>query len=569
MVRHQPHVPLEEDPRLRGLAAEQASLRRVATLVARQARPVEVFAAVAKEVAHALDVPLSSVVRYEEGETAAHVGVWGSENPFPVGTTWPLDDRSVSAIVWRTRRPARVDYADVPGDIAARLRDVGIGSAVGAPIVVDGRLWGVMMALSSAGTSLPEDTEDRLTAFTELVATAISNAQASEDLRRLADEQAALRRVATLVARGAEPRAVFDAVCEETGRLIGATSVNLAHFTPDGINVTMAGWSLRDTHVPTGTRLPLGDATINALVQRTGQPARVDCYDEASGDLASLIRRRGIRSEVGAPVIVEGGVWGALIAGSDRDDPMPPETEPRVASFAELIATAVANASTRAELVASRARIVAATDEARRRMQRDLHDGAQQRLVTLSLELRAMQSTIGPEAAALCAGLDRVQEELAAALEDVREISRGLHPAILSDLGLAPALRSLATRSTLPVELDVAVKERLPPSIEIATYYVVAESLTNAAKHAAASVVIVSASASEGWLQARIRDDGIGGADPGGGSGLVGLRDRVEALGGRLRLSSPSGQGTTISIALPLAGSARADEGFWRVLAGG
>ena len=371
-------------------------------------------------------------------------------------------------------------------------------------------------------------------------------------LRSTAREQAALRRVATLVAQGAESAEVLDAVCRETGVLIGATSANLAQFEAGGVNVTLAGWSRRDTHVPAGTRLPMVGESIDSLIQRTAAPARFDDYGDATGELATIIRNRGIRGEVGAPVIVDGRVWGALIVGTDGTS-LPPGTEGRVASFAELVATALANAAARAELVASRARIVAAADEARRRIERDLHDGAQQQLVALALELRVLESAIPAELTETRATLDRLQEELSAALDDVREISRGLHPAILSHGGLGPALRSLGARSALPVELDLRVDERLPESIEIATYYVVSEALANAAKHADAAVAEVSVGVSEGWLRASIRDDGIGGAETGwGGSGLLGLRDRVNALGGRLVIDSPSGRGTAISVALPL-----------------
>jgi len=210
--------------------------------------------------------------------------------------------------------------------------------------MVEGSVWGTIIALATGGDSLPTGIEARLSNFTELVATAIANTQARDDVRRLADEQAALRRVATLVAQGVEPRAVFDIVCQETGPLFGATSTNLCYYTPDGFNLTMSGWSLRDTHVPTGTRLPLDGDTINVLVQRTGAPGRFDTYEGAAGELAALLRARGIRSEVGAPVIVEGKTWGTLIAGWDTDDIPPAGIENRVAGFAELIATAIANA---------------------------------------------------------------------------------------------------------------------------------------------------------------------------------------------------------------------------------
>jgi PAS domain S-box-containing protein len=540
---------------LRQLAHEQAALRRVATQVAEHATPAEIFSAVAKEVAEVLNVPVTAVVRYGPARIATQVGVWGAENPFPIGTSWTLDDRSVSGLVFRTGQAARVDdYSEVPGPISTALaREAGIRTAVGVPILIDGDPWGVMMALSTERQELPADTEVRLAAFTELIATAISNTQARDDLGLLLEEQAALRRVATLVARGAEPHALFDAVCEETGRLLGATSVNLAHFTSDGFNLTMAGWSLRDVHVPTGTRLPLGADTINQIVRQTAAPSRVDSYEGASGELAELLRGRGIRSEVGAPVFVEGRVWGALIAGTDEREPLPPLTEARLASFAELIGTAVANATARAELVASRARIVAAGDEARRRIERNLHDGTQQRLVSLGLDLAAMRAKLPPELDEIGAELDRVAQGVEGVLEEVREISRGLHPPMLSRAGLPTALKALARKSSIPVELEVDVERRPTDSIEIATYFLVSEALANATKHSSAASVEVSVIASGARLRAVIRDDGIGGADPLSGSGLVGLADRVEALGGRLTIDSLPGQGTTVAAELPLA----------------
>jgi PAS domain S-box-containing protein len=539
---------------LRHLAEEQAALRRVATLIAHEAVPADVFAAVAKEVAQVLDVPLTAVVRYEPEGVATQVGAWGSENPFPIGTSWRLDDASVSGLVWHTGRPARVhDYGDVSGDISGTLaREAGIHSAVGVPILVDGRPWGVMMALSTEQRSLPADTEDRLGAFTELIATAIANIQARDDLRDLAHEQAALRRVATLVARGTSSDAVFDAVCAETGALIGASSVNLAHFTPDGVNVTMAGWSLRDTHVPTGTRLRIGADTINGRIRRTVAPARFDDYEESSGELATLIKERGIRSEVGAPVIVEGHVWGALIAGSDTDEPLPTGAELRVARFAELLATAISNATARSELIASRARIVAASDEARRRIERNLHDGVQQRLVALGLDLQAVRASIAADLRDTRSGLERVGREIEAVLEDVRELSRGLHPALLSQGGLRPSLRALARKSPIEVHLAIDLEQRPPEPIETAVYYVVSEALTNAAKHSRASEISLVVATVGEVLRATIEDDGVGGAEASSGSGLVGLIDRVEALGGRFALDSLRGEGTRLVIELPL-----------------
>jgi PAS domain S-box-containing protein len=531
---------------LRRLAEEQAALRRVATLVAHGAAPADVFAAVAAEVAVVLDLPLVEMCRYEPDGTATVIGAVG-DHPFQTGTNWTLDGPSLAAQVKRTGRPARVDdYADVAGSIGDAARAEGVHAGVGAPIVVDGNVWGVMSAGGGTRVPVPPGAEARLSQFTELVATAISNSQAREDLQRLADEQAALRRLATLVAEGAEPRVVFDAVAEETGRLLGSTTVNLAHFTPDAINVTISGWSLRGVHVPPGERLPIDGDSINAIVLRTARPGRCDTYEGAAGRLAAHLRRLGIRSEVGAPVVVEGHVWGALIAGTDEPEPLPPGTEYRLAEFAELIATAVANATARSELVVSRARIVQAADEQRRRVVRDLHDGAQQRLVhaVITLQLAAGRSDAPPE-------VDSALEHTRAAIEELRELAHGIHPALLTSRGLAAAIEALAQRAPIPVRVDIA-EERYPTPVESAAYFVAAEALTNVAKYADASAATVTATRQRERLVLAVADDGVGGAAPAAGSGLAGLADRVAALAGTLVVESPPGAGTRVRAEIPL-----------------
>jgi signal transduction histidine kinase len=311
----------------------------------------------------------------------------------------------------------------------------------------------------------------------------------------------------------------------------------------------VAGWSRQGDHLAVGSRYPLHPSMVTALVRRTGQPARTDTYPTSS-PLADEARRLGVRSTVGCPITVEGRLWGLIGVSSSRPEPLPAYTEARLTGFAELAATAIANAEARAELTASRARIVATTDQARRRIERDLHDGAQQRLVSVALRLRTAAAAIPPE--------EEVQQELAGigselddVLADLRELSRGIHPAILSEGGLGPALRTLARRSSVPVELQVGTKGRLPERIEVAAYYVVAEALANVAKHAGASVVQVDVDADDGLLRLAIRDDGVGGADPARGSGLVGLKDRVETTGGTLRVESRRGQGTRLLVELP------------------
>jgi signal transduction histidine kinase len=373
-----------------------------------------------------------------------------------------------------------------------------------------------------------------------------------ERLRLLADEQTALRRVATLVARGVPPAETFAAVTREVGLLSGADLARMERYEADGTVTGVAGWSRHEEQLAVGTRFALEGMSIAALTRETGGPVRLDSFAEASGPIAEEARSVGIRSSVGTPIYVAGRLWGVIAASSKSDVPFAPETESQMAEFTELVATAIANAESQEQLRASRARIVAASDHTRRRIERDLHDGVQQRLVSLALALRAAEARI-PE------GLQDVEDELGqvvaglgGVLEDLREISRGIHPAILAEGGLGPALKTLARRSAIPVELDVQVPDRLPDRFEVAAYYSVSEVLTNAAKHSQASVVRVEVAAHDGTLHVWLRDDGVGGADPAGGSGLIGLRDRVEALGGSLSLLSPRGGGTSLEIDLPL-----------------
>jgi signal transduction histidine kinase len=292
-----------------------------------------------------------------------------------------------------------------------------------------------------------------------------------------------------------------------------------------------------DTPMDAGASAVLPDDTAPAAVIATGRPAKT---------------QRGDEFAVAAPIIVEGRPWGVLAAMWGPPSPPSADAEQRLTQFSELVATAIANASGRADLIASRARVVATADETRRRIQRDLHDGAQQRLVSLQFDLRSAQAMVPPQLGELAAQLGRVAEGLASASGELQEICRGIHPAILSAGGLEPALGALARRSALPVKLDLHAVRRLPEPVEVAAYYAVSEALTNAAKHADASVVSVELDAGDGTVTLAIRDDGIGGADPAQGSGLVGLRDRIEALGGRIEVRSPAGHGTTVLIAVPV-----------------
>jgi PAS domain S-box-containing protein len=377
--------------------------------------------------------------------------------------------------------------------------------------------------------------------------------QAEAELERLAGEQAALRRVATLVARGVPPEEVFAAVTEEVGQLLPVDHAGLGRYEPDSTITTLAAWSRAgDAFPPVGSRWSLDGQNLSTIVFESGRPARVDSLVDASGELGVAGRESGFRSAVGSPIVVDGRLWGIVIAGSTLEQPLPVDTEPRLASFTELVATAIANTESRAALAASRARVVAAADETRRRIERNLHDGIQQQLVSLMLELRGALAAVPSQLGELERDLSRVAEGLESVFDELREISRGIHPAILSQGGLGRALRVLARRSALPVELDLRAERRLPEHVEVGAYYAVAEALTNAAKHARASVVYVELDTPGAVLQLTIRDDGIGGADPAQGSGLVGLSDRIEALGGTLKVASPTGKGTTLLIEIPV-----------------
>jgi PAS domain S-box-containing protein len=541
------------------LAEEQAALRRMATLVARAVPPAGIFAAVSDEVGRLFGTDRAAVDRFDyDGPAIVVVGAReGMARVFPVGSRWEMDELLPSAKVFRTGRAARMDVNDFPsavGPVADLLRASGIASTVASPIVVDGRLWGAITA-SITHASPPGEIEERLEKFTELVATAIANAESREALRRLADEQAALRRVATLVAEGVPPARIFAAVSDEVGGLFGteaAAVVRYDHEARRPIVVVAAGSGLGD--FTPGTRWELDDVFASTKVFRTRRAVRVDRtrFASVTGPNADALRSLGTKSTtVASPIVVQGRLWGAMEV-SGADEHLPDDTGKRLENFTELVATAIANADSRSELAASRRRIVAASDDARRRIERDLHDGMQQRLVSLALLLRAAGARDPGEHESLRADIAAVAVGLTSAVEELQEISRGIHPAILSQGGLGPALRNLAHQATIPVRLDITTDIGLPEPIEVAAYYVMSEALANATKHARPTQVEVSMGRSDGTLLLSIRDDGVGGAKLGGGTGLVGLSDRVDALGGIFRVSSPPGDGTQITVELPL-----------------
>jgi PAS domain S-box-containing protein len=377
--------------------------------------------------------------------------------------------------------------------------------------------------------------------------------KAEWEVERLAEEQAALRRVATLVAGGTGPDQVFAAVADEMQEFFGADISAVVRFEGDGSAVVVGG-SGRPDLFPLGSHLQLEGDSVSSRVLRTGRPARIDDYRAAAaaGPLAETARSIGVRAAVGVPISVRGRLWGAISAGSTHEGPMRPDTEVRLAWFTELVATAIANAESAAELAASRRRIVGASDDARRRIERDLHDGVQQQLVSLGLELGVMEADL-PAGDALREQLARVSHDVGSILEGLLEIAHGIHPAILSHGGLRQALKMLARRSAVPVELDAQIDVRVPDEVEVGAYYVASEALTNVAKHARASTVHIHVTTDDGSLTLAVRDDGVGGAEIGEGSGLVGLQDRVEALGGTIAVDSPEGKGTRVVVTLPLS----------------
>jgi signal transduction histidine kinase len=521
------------------LADEQSALRHLATMVAKEVSPQDLFAAVAEEVGRLLPAASATLGRFEPDDSVNTVASWSATGAaFPTGRRWPTEGKTIAWNVLRTGRSARRDdLSDATDPIGVSAREAGVKAAVGSPIVVEGHLWGLVTVASTEGP-MPGDTEARLASFTELVATAIANAESQSALEQLAGEQAALRRVATLVAQDVPPAEIFSAVSEEVEGLFdsGAAVLRFEHVPPAVVFVGISS----EFDIPIGTRWECREGMASAEVYRTGRSARVD-----AGDVAPSGRELGVVSSVATPIVVEGRLWGAVSLGS-TDGHIPPDAEERLVKFTELVATAIANAEGKSELAASRRRIVAASDETRRRIERDLHDGTQQRLVSLGLAVRAAEASVPPEGEGLREELSRVAQGLAEAVEDLQEISRGIHPAILTKGGLGPALQTLAHRSPIPVDLDITTDVRLPEPIEVAVYFVASEALANAAKHSQASRIDVGLEQRDGRLVLSVRDDGVGGADSARGSGLVGLDDRVEALGGSLRVDSRPGKGTTI-----------------------
>jgi signal transduction histidine kinase len=389
-----------------------------------------------------------------------------------------------------------------------------------------------------------------VTAERTRAAGALRASEASQ--RALADEQAALRRVATLVAAESPPSSLFQQVTEEVGRLLGLPGATIVQYHGEHAATVVGGWSEDGgLRLPVGTPLDLDGDTVVAKVLRKRSPQRVEGYEEVSGSLAETLRSAGYRASVAAPVHVGGGLWGALVAATASDGPLPEGLEQRLCDFADLVGQALANADARERLAASRAELVEVSDAERRRLERNLHDGAQQRLVSVALQLNMVGAKLEEDPATAGELLSATREELAQGLEELRELARGLHPALLTERGLGPALDALVTRAPVPVDIEEVPDERLTAPVEAAAYYVVVEAITNVAKYAQASSATVSIRQSNGSATVIVSDDGVGGADPSRGSGLRGLAARVEALNGRLEVDSPPERGTRIRAEIP------------------
>jgi signal transduction histidine kinase len=475
---------------------------------------------VTAEMMRLLGIDHVRAVRFEPDETATVIAAQGSSpDIFAVGEHPPTDGGTSLERVLRTGEPARIDdYRAVTGPPGETLRRAGIGSVAAAPIIVEGRTWGGLLAAATADNELPPQAEASMAQFADLVSMAISNAEARADIERLAAEQSALQRVATLVAREATLDEFFPSLAREIRVLLDVDAVVISRCDVPG---------------------PAALITVDA--------------DEGSlpFDWEQIHVEPGLDS-TSCTISVDGNRWGWIAIASRSPKLIPFDATRRLAEFSQQASMAIAGADRRADLIASRARIVQAGDAARRRVERDLHDGAQQQLISIGLQLRALEHVL-PGDESVRERLSALSARLDDALGGLRELSHGLHPAVLFDGGLTSAVRTLARRNAIPVDLRMALsRERYDEPVEVAAYYVVSEALANTIKHADASSVTVELREHTGRLEVTVRDDGQGGADPGNGSGLVGLRDRVEAIGGAFRLDSPVAAGTTIEVSLPL-----------------
>jgi len=400
--------------------------------------------------------------------------------------------------------------------------------------------------------TLAVDLHPDLLAIVAFLAVAVISSLLVDELARIAQEQAVLRQVATLAAGPSSSSALFASVAEEIADLFRVDLVLLIRYHSDATAEVVGSWRRTGDPMPVGIRSPLGGDNLTSRIAKSSAPSRMANYRDDGSEITRNALSVGTRGSAGAPILVDDRLWGAIIVQSKVGRPLPGDVETRLSQFTELVALAIASTDARSELTASRARIVVAADATRQQIERNLHDGAQQRLVSLGLELRATESAVPVDLAHIRARIAESVRGLQEVVEGIQEISRGIHPAIVSRGGLGAAVRALGRRSPVPVELDVQGDRRMSEQAEVAAYYVVSEALTNVAKHADASVASVSLVFDDSSLHLSIADDGVGGADPGAGSGLVGLSDRIHALGGTFEVASPAGVGTRLAMTIPL-----------------
>jgi signal transduction histidine kinase len=455
-----------------------------------------------------------------------------------------------------------VPYVVFPALIWAALRFGPIGAATAVAVASVLTVWntaqgsGPFVRESVTHSLLATQLFVVVAALTSLVLAAVTAERSASEVaqRHLAAEQAALRRIATLVAGDTEPDRVFGEVTAEAAQTVGASAASLARFDSGNTATFVGAWSETGALAfPVGSSIPLDGVGVLAAVRQTGEPQRAERFDQLAGPVVERIAGFGYGSAAAAPIRVGGKVWGALVAAGRGEASFPVGAEHRLADFADLVAQALANADAYRKLANSRARIVEVSHNERRRLERNLHDGAQQRLVSLALQLRLIKNLIGKDTGTAETLLDEADDELGSALDELRELARGIHPATLTMDGLRPALVGLTERAPIPVQIAQVPTERLPEAVEVAIYYLVAEAITNVAKYAQATraTVAVERSGRNGDVTVSVEDDGVGGADPETGTGLVGLTDRIEALGGRLDIDSPRDRGTRLTAEIP------------------
>jgi signal transduction histidine kinase len=528
--------------------SQRAALRHVASLVADGASLDELFAAVNREVAQLMAADATVMLRFEDGGDVTRLAAWDVTGArLSIGKRQPAGPALSHICV--IGAPLRTDPAEVGWtSLAAEAPRLGVRTCVVVPIEFDGRMWGASVAAWRSPDRLPPAVESRMAAFLASLTTTLAEAQTRSDLQLLVEEERALRHMASRVAAGTSPSEVAEHVAAEVSRLLGGRPAAVIKF--DGGSRPRA-LAMRGGPAPAIEKraLAASDAVI-AQIGRTGRPARIDDFTRVEGAAGEIGRAAGLRGAVGAPILAASKVWGVVLALSSNGS-LPAETESRVEAFADLVATAIAHDETRAQLAAARARAVAAEDESRRRIQRDVHDGAQQALILTVLSLVQAKATLADSGHPAGEILSDALAHAERAIRDLREVVSGIMPDAVRHGGLQAGVRSLEEQICLPISVDVP-PDRFPGHVETTAYFVVAEALTNTVKHAHATSAHVGAAVRDGALEIQVRDDGVGGADPVRGSGLAGLADRVASLGGTIAVTSAPGDGTTIAVRLPI-----------------